>query len=73
MSTALLISLSELLHPEIEQESTVIRSPVGVLKKETLACTFHYLCDEGRLLRVANNERLESFSVDRDILGTVIL
>lgn len=52
MSRSSLLSLSELLRPYIEAETTVIRSPVGVIKK--VACTLYYLSDKCRLHKTAN-------------------
>ncbi|XDV36622.1 hypothetical protein PO909_006368 [Leuciscus waleckii] len=46
MSRSSLLSLSELLRPYIEAETTVMRFPV--------ACTLYYLSDEGRLRKTAN-------------------
>ena len=47
MSRTSLLSLSELLRPYIEGETTRMRSPVDVVKK--VAITLYYLSDEGRL------------------------
>lgn len=52
MSRTSLLSLSELLRPDIEGQTTVMRSPVGVVKK--VACTLYNLADEGRLRKTAN-------------------
>ena len=52
MSRSSLLSLSELLHPSIEGQTTVMRSRVTVVKK--VALTLYYLSDEGRPRKTAN-------------------
>ena len=52
MSRSSLLSLSELLHPYIEGEETVMRAPIDVVEK--VACTIYYISDEGRLRKTAN-------------------
>ncbi|MEQ2300432.1 hypothetical protein AMECASPLE_025369 [Ameca splendens] len=52
MSRSSPLSLSELLRPYIEGETTIMQSPVCVVKK--VACTMYYLGDEGRLHKTAN-------------------
>lgn len=65
MSRSSLLSLSELLRPYIEGETTVMRSPVCVVKK--VACTLYYLADEGRLRKTAN-----AFGLSRQVVSKII-
>lgn len=61
MSRSSLLSHSELLRPTIEGQTTVMRSPVSVLKK--VALTLYYLADEGRLRKTANAFGLSRLAV----------
>uniref|UniRef100_A0A3Q1EY48 Putative nuclease HARBI1 n=1 Tax=Acanthochromis polyacanthus TaxID=80966 RepID=A0A3Q1EY48_9TELE len=65
MSRASLLSLSELLRPHIEGQTTVMRSPVDVVKK--VACTLYYLADEGRLRKTAN-----AFGLSKQVVSKII-
>lgn len=65
MSRASLLSLSELLRPHIEGQSTVMRSPVSVVKK--VACTLYYLADEGRLRKTVN-----AFGLSRQVVSKIV-
>ncbi|XP_037553265.1 protein ALP1-like [Nematolebias whitei] len=65
MSRSSLLSLSELLLPYIQGKSTVMRSPVCVVKK--VACTLYYLADEGRLRKTAN-----AFGLSRQVVSNII-
>lgn len=65
MSRSSLLSLSELLRPSIEGQTTVMRSPVSVLKK--VALTLYYLADEGRLRKTAN-----AFGLSRSAVSIII-
>ena len=51
MSRRSLLDLRKILRPHIEGESMRMRSPVNVVKK--VACTLHYLIDEGPLRKTA--------------------
>lgn len=63
MSRSSLVDLADMLRPYITGTPTVMRSPVGVLKK--VACTLYYLSDEGRLRKTANSFGLSRTSVSR--------
>ena len=65
MSRSSLLSLSEMLRPHIEGQSTVMRSPVSVIKK--VACTLYYLADEGRLRKTAN-----AFGLSRQVVSNIV-
>ena len=51
MSRRSLLDLRKILRPHIEGKSMRMRSPVNVVKK--VACTLHYLIDEGPLRKTA--------------------
>uniref|UniRef100_A0A3B3D670 DDE Tnp4 domain-containing protein n=1 Tax=Oryzias melastigma TaxID=30732 RepID=A0A3B3D670_ORYME len=65
MSRLSLLSLSELLRAHIEGQTTVMRSPVDVVKK--VACTLYYLADERRLRKTAN-----AFGLSRQVVSKVV-
>lgn len=65
MSRSSLLALSELLRPHIEGKSTVMRSPVDVVKK--VACTLYCLADEGRLRKTAN-----AFGLSKQVVSKII-
>ena len=65
MSRSSLLSLSELLRPFIEGQTTVMRTPVSVEKK--VALTLYYLADEGRLRKTAN-----AFGLSRSAVSIII-
>ncbi|KAK7922006.1 hypothetical protein WMY93_008908 [Mugilogobius chulae] len=65
MSRSSLLSLSELLRPHIEGQSTIMRAPVDVVKK--VACTLYYLADEGRLRKTAN-----AFGLSRQVVSKIV-
>ncbi|XP_029975867.1 protein ALP1-like [Salarias fasciatus] len=65
MCRASLLALAELLRPHIEGQRTVMRSPVSVVVK--VACTLHYLADEGGLRRTAN-----AFGLSRSAVSTIV-
>lgn len=60
-----LLSLSEPLHPYIEGKTTVMRSPVSVVKN--VACTLYYLADMGRLRKMAN-----AFGLSRQVVSKIV-
>ncbi|CAL9700980.1 unnamed protein product [Knipowitschia caucasica] len=61
MSKESVVALSEDLRPYIEGKATNMRAAVGLLKR--VACTLHYLCDEGRLRNTAKAFGLSTASV----------
>ena len=65
MSRTSLLKLSDLLRPHIEGQTTVMRSPVSVVKK--VACTLYYLADEGRLRKTAN-----AFGISRQVVSKIV-
>lgn len=65
MSRSSLLSLSELLRPHIEGQTSVMRSPVSVVKQ--VACTLYYLADEGRLRKTAN-----AFGLSRQVVSKIV-
>lgn len=65
MSRSSLLSLSELLRPSIEGQTTVMQTPVSVEKK--VALTLYYLADEDRLHETAN-----AFGLSRSAVSLII-
>ncbi|CAN9504164.1 unnamed protein product [Ophioblennius macclurei] len=65
MGRASLLALAELLRPHVQGQRTVMRSPVSVVIK--VACTLHYLADEGGLRRTAN-----AFGLSRSAVSTIV-
>lgn len=65
MSRSSLLSLSELLRPSIEGQTTVMQTPVSVEKK--VALTLYYLADEDRLHETAN-----AFGLSRSAVSIII-
>lgn len=65
MSRRNLLKLSELLRPHSEGKTTRMRCPVDVTKK--VACTLHYLSDEGRLRKTSN-----AFGLSRQVVSKII-
>src|SRR4029434_6030205 len=61
MPRSYLLSLSELLRPSIGGQTTVMQSPVSVVKK--VALTLYYLSDEGRVRKTANAFGLSRLAV----------
>ena len=64
MSRRLLLNLRKILRPHIEGETMGMRSPVNVVKK--VACTLHYLSDEGPSRKTA-----KAFGLSRQVVSKI--
>lgn len=65
MSRRSLLDLRKILRPHIEGESMRMRSPVNVVKR--VACTLHYLSDEGPLRKTA-----KAFGLSRQVVSKIM-